>query len=98
MQASVSGYFTPLSVTPSTAPPSGISDRYVPNASALGSLCFVMILLCPIPILLYADSIQKQLHRRLYTILGGLALLDFAVCSILTFFGIADYIETLPIG
>lgn len=57
-----------------------------------------MILLCPIPILLYADSIQKQLHRRLYTILGGLALLDFAVCSILTFFGIADYIETLPIG
>lgn len=70
----------------------------VPNASALGSLCFVMILLCPIPILLYADSIQKQLHRRLYTILGGLALLDFAVCSILTFFGIADYIETLPIG
>ena len=70
----------------------------VPNASALGSLCFVMILLCPIPILLYADSIQKQLHRRLYTILGGLSLLDFAVCSILTFFGIADYIETLPIG
>ena len=70
----------------------------VPNASALGSLCFVMILLCPIPILLYANSIQKQLHRRLYTILGGLALLDFAVCSILTFFGIADYIETLPIG
>ena len=70
----------------------------VPNASALSSLCFVMILLCPIPILLYADSIQKQLHRRLYTILGGLALLDFAVCSILTFFGIADYIETLPIG
>ena len=62
----------------------------VPNASALSSLCFVMILLCPIPILLYADSIQKQLHRRLYTILGGLALLDFAVCSILTFFGIAD--------
>ena len=70
----------------------------VPNASALSSLCFVMILLCPIPILLYADSIQKKLHRRLYTILGGLALLDFAVCSILTFFGIADYIETLPIG
>ena len=32
----------------------------VPNASALGSLCFVMILLCPIPILLYADSIQKR--------------------------------------
>lgn len=24
--------------------------------------------------------------------------MDFAVCSILTFFGIADYIETLPIG
>lgn len=49
----------------------------VPNASALGSLCFVMILLCPIPILLYADSIQKQLHRRLYTILGGAGAFGF---------------------
>ena len=49
----------------------------VPNASALSSLCFVMILLCPIPILLYADSIQKKLHRRLYTILGGAGAFGF---------------------
>lgn len=32
----------------------------VPNASALGSLCFVMILLSPLPIILYADSIPER--------------------------------------
>lgn len=70
----------------------------VPNASALGSLCFVMILLCPIPILLYADSIQKQLHRRLYTILGGLAAFGFRCLFYSDIFRHCDYIETLPIG
>lgn len=45
----------------------------VPNASALASLCFVMIILCPIPLLLYADSIQNGRHRRMYLIAGGIA-------------------------
>lgn len=77
---------------------SKIRQLLVPNASALASLCFVVILLCPIPFLLYADTIQKGLHRRLYLALGGLALANFIVCSLLHFAGILDYIETLPIG
>ena len=39
----------------------------VPNASALGSLCFVMILLSPLPIILYADSIQKEAKTTVLT-------------------------------
>lgn len=70
----------------------------VPNASALGSLCFVMILLCPIPILFFADSLQKGLHHRFYVCLGSIAMINFAVCTILTAAGIADYIETMPVS
>lgn len=70
----------------------------VPNASALGSLCFVMILLCPLPILFFADSLQKGLHHRFYVCLGSIAMVNFAVCTILTAAGIADYIETMPVS
>ena len=45
---------------------SKIRQILVPNASALASLCFVMIMLCPLPILFYADSIQNGKHRKLF--------------------------------
>ncbi|MGO5543100.1 bifunctional diguanylate cyclase/phosphohydrolase [Blautia sp. HCP3S3_H10_1] len=77
---------------------SKIRQLLVPNASSLGSLCFVMIMLCPIPLLLYADSVQQGLHRRLYRYIGGIAVLNFVVCTSLTALGIADYIETLPVA
>lgn len=70
----------------------------VPNASALGSLCFVMILLSPLPIILYADSIQKEQHHRSYACLGWIALANFAACSVLAVTKKADYMETLPVG
>lgn len=77
---------------------SKIRQLLIPNSSALASLCFVMILLGPIPLLLYADNVQNGLHRRLYHIVIGISLLDFTVCSILAIANIADYIETLPPG
>ena len=70
----------------------------VPNASALGSLCFVMILLGPIPLLLYADNVQNGLHRQLYRWIIGITLLNFIISSVLTATNVADYIETLPVG
>ena len=70
----------------------------VPNASALGSLCFVMILLGPIPLLLYADNVQNGLHRQLYRWIIGVTLLNFTISSVLTVTNTADYIETLPVG
>ena len=77
---------------------SKIRQLLIPNSSALASLCFVMILLGPIPLLLYADNVQHGLHRRLYHIVIGISLLNFTVCSILAIANIADYIETLPLG
>lgn len=77
---------------------SKIRQLLIPNASALASLCFVMIMLSPIPILLYANSIQKGKHQRMYQKIGYLVLANFGICSILYLVKIKDYIETLPIG
>ena len=77
---------------------SKIRQILVPNASALASLCFVMIMLSPLPILFYADSIQNGKHRKLYQYIGYVVLLNFVVSSILYLTKIKDYIETLPVA
>lgn len=77
---------------------SNFRQLLVSNASALASLCFVMIMLCPLPILFYADSIQHGRHQKLYRHIERIALLNLFICSFLHFWGIADYIETLPLG
>lgn len=68
----------------------------VSNSSSLSSLCFVMILLSPLPVVLYADSIQKHIHHKLYACIGWIAIFNFTVCSVLAVTRKADYIETLP--
>lgn len=77
---------------------SKIRQILVPNASSLASLCFVMIMLSPLPLLFYADSIQNGKHRKLYKYIGCIALLNFAVSSILYLAKVKDYIETLPVA
>ena len=77
---------------------SKIRQILVPNASALASLCFVMIMLSPLPIMFYADNIQNGKHRKLYQYIGYIVLLNFAVSSILYLTKIKDYIETLPVA
>ena len=77
---------------------SKIRQILVPNASALASLCFVMIMLSPLPILFYADNIQNGKHRKLYQNIGYVVLLNFVVSSILYLTKIKDYIETLPVA
>lgn len=77
---------------------SKLRQLLVPNASALGSLCFVMILLSPLPVIFYADSLQEGKHHRSYACIGWIALANFAVSSLLAAARIADYMETLPVG
>ena len=77
---------------------SKLRQLLVPNASALASLCFVMIMLSPLPLLFYADSVQEGLHRKLYKWIGIGVFINFGICSILYLTKIQDYIETLPVG
>lgn len=42
----------------------------VPNQSALGTLCFLLILLAPLPLLLYVNSVQCGRHKTIFNRLG----------------------------
>lgn len=67
----------------------------VPHSSALATLCFIMIMLSPLPVLFYTDRVQRAKYRRLYLPIGWLSIFNFVICTILHLTGIADYIETL---
>ena len=77
---------------------SKLRQLFLPNASAMATLCFVMILFCPVPILFYADTILRGKYHRLYQIIVYISTGNLFVCSFLHFFGVLDYIQTLPLG
>lgn len=74
---------------------SKLRQLFISNASVLASLCFVVVMICPIPILFYVDSIQKGRYKKLFYVIEGAALTNLTVSSILQFAEIADYIDTL---
>ena len=67
----------------------------VPHSSALATLCFIILMLSPLPVLFYADQVQHRKYRRLYLPIGWLAIFNFIISTILHLTGIVDYIETL---
>ena len=76
---------------------SRLRQIWIPNVSLLTSMCFVVIILCPIPLLFYIDSVQKHRYTRMYRMIENLALLNYVVETALHLTGTADYIETLPV-
>ena len=54
---------------------SKLRQLLLPNASALATMCFVMILLCPVPISYYIDTLQHGRHRKTFNIVENIAFL-----------------------
>lgn len=77
---------------------SKLRQLWISNASVLAAMCFVVILLCPIPFLFYIDSVQDQRYTRIYHYIEGTAFLNFIVATVLQVTGKADYIQTMPIA
>lgn len=77
---------------------SKLRQMLVPNASVLAAMCFVVILISPIAVSIYIDSIQGGRYTRVYTRIEALAAVNLIVCTSLQLFGVCDYIETLPAG
>lgn len=67
----------------------------VPHSSALATLCFIILMLSPLPVLFYADQVQHRKYHRLYLPIGWLAIFNFIISTFLHLTGIVDYIETL---
>lgn len=77
---------------------SKIRQLYAPNTSVLASLCFVVVMICPIPILFYVDSVQNGRYHKLYRLIHVVALSNFVISIGLQISGKVDFIETLPIS
>ena len=77
---------------------SKLRQLWVPNASIVASMCFVVVMLCPIPLLFYIDSVQKGKYGKLYRYIEGIAALNFVISTVLQLTGVADYIQTLPVA
>ena len=77
---------------------SKMRQLFVPNPSALSTLCFVMIMLSPIAIGYYMDTLLKGRYRKIFGVVENIALLNLLICSVLHILGIVDYIESLPVA
>ena len=77
---------------------SKLRQLWIPNVSILSAVCFLVILLCPVPVLIYMDSVQKKRYTRMDHAIGYAAVADFVVCTLLHLAGVKDFIETLPVS
>ena len=77
---------------------SKLRQLYAPNVSVLGNVCYFAVMLCPIPVLFYMDSIQRGRYKKTYHVIECIAVLNLLISTILQFTNTADFIETLPIA
>lgn len=75
---------------------SKLRQLWIPNVSILAALCFIIVMICPVGVLLYVDTIQKNRYHKIYRWIELAAGINFVVSIGLQLTGRADFIETLP--
>lgn len=66
-----------------------------PNLSIINDITFLMIMLLPLPYLLYMNEVQKGRYQKGYQIMEGIIIVNFFVCSFLHITGICDFTGTI---
>ncbi|MDD6571061.1 MAG: response regulator [Thermoflexaceae bacterium] len=66
-----------------------------PNISIINDIPFFMIMLMPMPFLIFMNSIQNGRYRRFYLILCVLIIVDFFVCTTSHVAGWVDFADTI---
>ena len=74
---------------------SKLRQLFVSNASILSNMCFFVVMICPIPILFYVDSVQQGRYRKVYHVAECITCVDFVLCTALQVLNIADFISTM---
>lgn len=75
---------------------SKLRQLWISNVSILAALCFIIVMICPVGVLLYVDTIQKNRYHKIYRWIELAACINFVVSIGLQLTGRADFIETLP--
>ncbi len=74
---------------------SSIRQLLFPNTFLIGNMAFFAIMLMPLPFLIYINGVQKGRYKIWYMIMECVAVADFLVCTLLQFWNIADFLESL---
>ena len=73
---------------------SNLRQVIFPTISVINDMTFSMLLLLPLPFLIYMDSVQRGRYSRLYKAVCVITLCDAIVCMTLHVAGIVDYSES----
>ena len=74
---------------------SKLRQLFVSNASILSNMCFFVVMLCPVPIMFYIDSVQQGRYRKVYHAAECITCVNFVLCTALQLLNIADFISTM---
>ena len=74
---------------------SKLRQLFVPNASILSNMCFLVVMICPIPIMFYIDSVQQGRYRKVYHVAECTTCVNLVLCTALQVLNIADFISTM---
>ena len=66
-----------------------------PNLSVINDIPFLMIMLVPLPYLLYINEIQKGRYQKAYNVMEGIVIIDCFLCSVLHITGLCDFADTV---
>ena len=58
-------------------------------------MCFFVVMICPIPILFYIDSVQQGRYRKVYHVAECITCVNLVLCTALQVLNIADFISTM---
>ncbi len=65
------------------------------NHFIVTTLVFIVLMLAPLPMLMYLESAYEMHHKNFYPHLIWIFIANFFICSFLQFAGIADFFETV---
>ena len=65
-----------------------------PSVSVISDMGFFMLMMIPIPFMLYLNSVQGERYKTLYAWMIGLNLVDVVFCTVLHVFDIVDFSDT----
>lgn len=69
-----------------------------PNLPVVNDMAFFMIMLLPLPFLLYVNEIQEGRYQRIFHGMEGILILNFFLCSALHVTGRKDFTDTVTIS
>ncbi len=67
---------------------------YTRNISVMSDIPFLMVMILPIPFLIFIDSLQKRRYTKLLTIASALEIADFVILMILFVSGVMPLVKS----